>query len=226
MHNARGVSIAIEQVVIVIISIVILSLGVSLAFKIYSTSERQLAPVTGQLEQEIERALSSGSVVEMPVATKKISAKDMAEFGFGIKNDPAVTGAAPSNQPNNDFTVTISYGSALSPAGVDICQIQQCISGMKNAMVLPPEFIWTEGNNNVGYYSYSFSIPENKIKAFGLGILPKNNPSYGGRGQYYYNLCVCNSQNCAKPCTAEKFAEDANTGNNPYGFVTFSVIVG
>lgn len=209
--NNKGVQLAIEQVVIIVICVVILSLGIAFAFKIFSTSDQMIPPVEQNVQAAIERALSSGKVVEIPSSTKKVSAKDLAIFNLGIKNDKEVTAG-------NDFKVVISFNQALSLSGQKICESEDCQKGAMKAMLIPEFGLSADGLS----YSKRITIPENKMSIISFGVIPKNNPSYAGQGQYYYNACVCKDIcNTLIKCDSASFSAETKG----YGFVTFSVIV-
>ncbi|MBT3304378.1 hypothetical protein HN592_03540 [Candidatus Woesearchaeota archaeon] len=225
--NNKGISIAINQVVIIIISLVILGLGVTIAFNVVNTADAHLPGITQQTQDQLEKALSSGKIVEIPSSTKGGRAKDLTIFNLGVKNDPFVT------QGNESFHVIISFNKAIKKSGAEICTTDACKSGALREALIIPEF------NPLGGFSIAqkFNIRENEVKAINFGVQPKQNEFYAGIGQYFYNVCVCNGDGdtfpveCTTKPTAGGMAIDecnaANYGNleNAYGFVTFSVIV-
>ena len=215
--NNKGISIAINQVVILIIAIIIFGLGISLMFKIFSVSEYQLTGPDERIRLEIDRALSSGSIVEIPSSTKTVSAKDLAQFYLGIKNDPNIVNT-------NKFHVMIGFNKAISSTGRSICD-DKCTKQMITQSLLIPDFK-TSLTHSVSYST--LTIQENEVKTVGFGVIPNENDNYGGRGQYFYNVCVCNGTTCfdavgndIQECNANKFSVIVNQ----YGYVTFSVIV-
>ncbi len=221
--NKKGLSIAINQVVIIIISLVILGLGITIAFKVVNTADSQLPAISQQTQTQLERVLSSGKIVEIPSSTKSGGAKDLTIFNLGIKNDPFVT------QNNNSFQVIISFNKAIKRTGAEICTTQACKHGALIDALIIPEF------NLLGFNSIeqTFNIRENEIKAISFGVQPKQNEFYSGTGQYFYNVCVCKGDGVDYPvaCTTDTGVIDECSAtnyanlNNAYGFVTFSVIV-
>jgi len=205
----KGIELAINQVVILIIGIVIFGLGIALMFKIFAVSEQQLPGINEQIEQQLNKALSGGKVVEIPTSTKTTSARDMATFYLGIKNDPV-------SSSSDEFEVLISFNKAVNSQGQSVCD--DCSTKSINI----PDF--NELNDNA--LLSSLIIGENQVRVIGFGVTPINDPFYGGPGQYFYNVCVCEGFCDYDVCNAQEFSDknNYNESSSPYGFATFTVI--
>ena len=225
--NNKGISIAINQIVIILISLVILGLGITIAVKVVNTGEAHLPGISQQIQEQLENSLSSGRIVEIPASIKGGRAKDLTIFNMGLKNDPSVS------QGSNTFHVIISFNKAIKRNGVEICTTPACKNGALREALIIPEF------NLLGGFSIDkqFNLKENEVKAINFGVQPKKNQFYSGVGQYFYNVCVCKGDGANYPdvCVLDNTdptstISECNAANyagldNAYGFVTFSVIV-
>lgn len=205
--NNKGLSLAINQVVILIISIVILSFGTLLLFNVFGEAEHQLSPVDDKLRNQMGQSLSRGDVVEMPLSTQNIKADDLAKFNLGILNDPAVVNS-------EKFHVLINYTNAIEKGGGDID------ADLSDAFLLSPGDFpdYPPESNN------TFKIEENDHKVVKIGVHPKKSSNYGGPGQYFFAACVCEGDSCGSINTCN--SSTVSGLGDLYGYVTFSVITG
>ena len=107
MNKKGAIGIAINVIVIVIISIVILTSGVLLMKKFVGDAEGIKAQLDVKTEQELSRLLQDqGKRVAMPLNTKTLEAGSSHVFGLGILNiDPNAYGL--------EFSVDITLSKAL-----------------------------------------------------------------------------------------------------------------
>lgn len=206
--NSKGIDIAINQIVILIIGIVILSLGFAFLYKVFFAAQDQLPSLDARLEAQIEDSLRKGGIVELPANTKTIGYKDLAVFNLGIRNDPAIT------KTNNVFSILISY--KLGKCSGTLCEQDWIANG-----ILAPQFEVVGGTNLV---LDEVDIGPGQSEIFTFGVSPKGVDSdYKARGQYFFNVCVFNSASAPiSTCDAASYA--GNTNGN-YDFKTFSVII-
>ena len=142
--NNKGVELAINQVVMMIIGIVILGLGLAFVGKIISTSEQQLEGVDARMVRQLEEALDSGAVVQIPLNIQTSSAKDMSMFNLGILNDPVVSN-------NITFYIDLRTKGFVPRKGPG-----QNDQNNNDMFVLPPGFIETDE-----IATLEIEIPEN-----------------------------------------------------------------
>ena len=207
--NTKGASLAINQVVIIIVSVVILGLAIAFLGKIFATADHALPPVDERLEAELRNSLGD-NIVEIPRSTKKMRAGDLGLFTLGMLNDPSVS-------TGNQFSVLVSFDTGVKRDNSLICTSAACKSSMlTEALLLPPEF----STNAIGRQA-TYTLDDNELEVINFGLVPKDASKYAGRGQYFYNVCVCEGP-CGMPsCTATEYAGITNG----YGYVTFSAIV-
>jgi len=218
--NKKGVELAINTIVILIISIVILGLGIGLLAKVFGTAEQTLPGIDDRIQAQLERALSTGAVVEIPLSTKTIGAGDLAIFNLGILHDPAV-----SNTPT--FQVIIQFNQGLDRSGVPFTTPAKMI----DALLLPPGPPVFSDTSYDGRQTLA-SIKANEVKVIPIGVVPRQGNEYRGPGQYFYNVCVCKT-GCGGPTSVGTpiigsqncNSDTAASMSTLYGFATFSVIV-
>ena len=85
--NKKGISLAINQIVILIIGVVVLGLGIAFAVKVFTVGEYQLPGVEERVQKAIEESLKTGDVVQIPISSRTIGAKELALFNLGILYD-------------------------------------------------------------------------------------------------------------------------------------------
>lgn len=207
--NNKGLSLAINQVVIIIISIVILSFGTVFLFNIFGAAEHKLSPVDDKLRNQMGESLSRGDVVEMPLSTQNIKADELAKFNLGILNDPALTG------DENNFHVIINYTNAIDSDGIEIEN-----ADLSDAFLLSPK----DFPDYPSKTSNKFTIEENEHKVIRIGVHPKKSSNYEGPGQYFFAACVCEGTDCDGETTCN--SSTVSDIDGLYGYVTFSTIVG
>jgi hypothetical protein len=221
--NSKGMELAINQVVILLISIVILGLGIAFVARIFTAAEQTLPGIDSRTEEALRNALSSGEIVEMPINIKTIGANDLATFDMVILNDPKVSTPVGSTTSNDKFSVLISFNKAIDRRGNDLCA-SGCTTQIKT-LLLEPGFTLSGS-----LWSQTYTILPNDYKFIKFGVLPRNKGvAYAGPGQYFYNVCVCQNS-CASgstaitSCDATSYESNVDSANK-YSFLTFSVIV-
>jgi len=211
--NNKGMEIAINQIVILIIGIVILGMGFTLVSKIMNAGDNLLEGIDDRTEQQLEKSLSGDHVVEIPLSTKKMMANEMKMFYIGIYNDPLVTG----NTFNGKFEVIISFNKAINSRGLPINNLNKEEITKKTLLLIDSGTI-ADGANGI---NYEIKVPDDDFGIVSLGFNPKLMKL--GRGQYFFNVCVC-KDNC-NPQINSCDASTVNSLNNLYGFSTFSAII-
>jgi hypothetical protein len=114
MFNKKAaIGLAINTIVIVIISIVILGAGITLMRNMIGGADDIKAQLDQQTEAELERLLiDQGKKVALPLHTTTIEAGESHVFGLGILNiDESVYG--------NAFEIEVSYSSSFNEDGDD-----------------------------------------------------------------------------------------------------------
>lgn len=92
----RGLELAANLLVVLIISVVVLGLAGGITWKIFCASGDKIEQLDAQAEKYIEQRLTSGAAVQAPDASKDArppagfcgaKAPAYAEFGVGVRND-------------------------------------------------------------------------------------------------------------------------------------------
>lgn len=117
--NRRGLELAANTIVTLIVAVVIMSLAISLTYSVFCGAEDYARDVDSQSEQRIEQLLSGGGRVQVADNTKTAEAKGSvmcgrepvatATYALGIKNDG----------PADDFRVNVT-----GPDGTNTDEIQ------------------------------------------------------------------------------------------------------
>ncbi|MBW2998395.1 hypothetical protein KY321_02545 [Candidatus Woesearchaeota archaeon] len=201
--NKKGMEIAINQIVILIIGIAIVGLGLALVGKIMSSGDSQIEAANANIRAQFERSLSSDELVDIPLKSRKMQAKDLEIYHLGIYNDASVS-------ENNDFHIIVT-GSG----GDD--------EKMMNALQILDAKPTTGITKSQGILE---TIENGEVGVIPIGFLAKEGPL--GMGQYTYNVCVCDGEDClgnnggsVTQCTSESIQNI----DNLYDFITFSATV-
>ena len=111
-HSKKGdISLSMNFLVVIIISIVVLGMGLTLLYKLFSTAEEQKAQLDAKTEDELRRLLiDQGKQVALPFNTVSLHGKESYIFGLGILN---------IDTDNDQFMVSVSLATT-DPAGITI----------------------------------------------------------------------------------------------------------
>ena len=102
--NRKAIELSINFLVIVIISLVILSSGILLVRKYFSTAQEIQLQLDDQTEANIEELLDEGERVALPLKRKTIPAGEADIFGLGVLNiNPGATTAFSVNIEFNEL---------------------------------------------------------------------------------------------------------------------------
>jgi hypothetical protein len=112
MHNKKGaIGLSINTLVIIIISLVILSGGITLLYKFIGGAEDIKHKLDQRTDQELERLLvNQGNQVALPLHTRTIERDDSVVFGIGIRNIFEKQG----------FTITADLDDVINEDGISI----------------------------------------------------------------------------------------------------------
>ena len=102
--DKRGVQLALNTLVVIILSITILALGAVFLFSFAGETESLSAELDSQTNQQIESLLTQGQKVAIPLNTKATEPGGQAVFGYGIIN------VLPQGA---EFTRQISFSKAI-----------------------------------------------------------------------------------------------------------------
>lgn len=202
----KGVAIAINQIVIFIIGIVVFTLGIVMISQIFNTSEQILPQIDEKFKAQLERTLSDGDLVEIPLSTKHGSAKDLTLYHLVLRNDPGVypNHVDDSHLFDNDFIINITSNGHLDRFG----NLDED-DAFLDLLLLNPQW-----ESHSTHYNLSINMNVNSVESFALGISPSDSAEYAGPGQYTYQVDVYKVQRTQLPYETK-----------PYDTVTFSLIV-
>ncbi len=163
MNKKGAIGIAINVIIIVIISIVILTSGILLMQKFIGGADDIKAQLDLKTEQELTRLLQGqGKKVALPLHTVTLQAGNNHVFGLGISNiDPSSYG--------NDFTVDISLSKAVDRDD----NVLDISAGIPLSWLL--------------YDLGPFSLQENQYESVPILVNPPNDAK---KGTYIYNVKV------------------------------------
>ena len=111
MNKKAAVSLSINTLVIIIISLVILGGGVTLLYKFVGQADEVKGELDRQTDEQLERLLQDqGKQVALPLSTATIPAGKSHVFGLGILN----------TDPEQDFKIDIHATKVAGVEGSDI----------------------------------------------------------------------------------------------------------
>ncbi|MBI2146130.1 hypothetical protein HYU22_02210 [Candidatus Woesearchaeota archaeon] len=106
MHKKGAIGLAVDVLVIIIISLVILAGGITILYKFIGGAEQTKAQLDERTNQELERLLvDQGQQVALPLHTATIERGDSHVFGLGILNIGGV---------GNQFQVQVELDKAVN----------------------------------------------------------------------------------------------------------------
>ncbi|MBD3354943.1 hypothetical protein GF361_03080, partial [Candidatus Woesearchaeota archaeon] len=101
--NKKGIELSVNFLVIVIISLVILSSGILIVRRYFSTAEDIKTQLDEQTERQIEASLGQGKMISVPFKRKTIGRGESDILGLGVLN---------IEDHRTEFNVNISLSSA------------------------------------------------------------------------------------------------------------------
>ena len=128
-HSKKGdISLSMNFLVIIIISIVVLGMGLTLLYKLFSTAEEQKAHLDAKTEDELRRLLiDQGKQLALPFNTISLHGKESYTFGLGILN---------IYTDNQEFNIIVTL-SASDPEGITIDTLKWLLY-LKDTFTIPP----------------------------------------------------------------------------------------
>ena len=113
MKNKKAMTLSINSLVVIILSLVILSLGIVLMRTFFTSTAELKAKIDSQTETKISSLLAEGEPLAIPVNRKTIPTNQHSTFGLGILNILQEPG-------QNTFTVDIIFSGAYNKMNVQI----------------------------------------------------------------------------------------------------------
>lgn len=202
--NKKGVEIAINQIIILIIGITIVGMGLILVGKIMTSGDSQIDAANANIKAQLERSLSSEELVDIPLKSRKMQSNEFEIFHLGIYNDASVA-------DGTNFYVIVTGSSGSTD--------QQLYDAL--------QVVTTESTSGFSKRVLE-TIQKGEVGVVPIGFKPKEGSL--GMGQYTYNVCVCNGDSCEdKANSATKItdckSDDIQNIGNLYDFLTFSATV-
>ncbi len=167
VNNKGAISLSVNALVIIILSLVILGSGVTLLFKFIDTSVQAKADLDARTEQEIERLLiDKGKRVALPFHIATISGGQQHTFGVGILNI----------NPEEKFHMELELSKFL-----DQTNIEQTSDQLKQ-----------ESDEWLLFNPAPFTLSENEQTKQVILVAPANSAP---KGTYIFNAKIIKSNN-------------------------------
>jgi len=166
----KGLTLSINVVVMLIISILIFILAISMLWNWYGKAESLKADLDRQTEEQILSALRQGNqLVSLPITVKQITRGDAATFGLGVRNIG----------PTQTYNVQLSFSGAYTPQG-------------RSNQNVDAQYI---EDNWLGQFQTieSITLTPNELRALPVLIKAQNNVQQNiptPPGDYVFNICV------------------------------------
>ena len=164
--NKKGFEIAINFIVILIITLVVFGMGLYFAKQIFFKAKQITAQLDQNSEDRINLLLDRGEQVAFPITSKDISGNEIAVFGLGVLN---------VLDSGTMFTVEIKCSKYVNRAGAEVI-----LGGSKTYCDL-------EGNQKWSFPIDPFSLGKNDKKVIPIAIVP---PSGKPAGTYAFQVTV------------------------------------
>ena len=178
MNKKAAVSLPINLMVVIIISLVILGLGVTLLYKFMGEAEKIKADLDDKTAQELERLLvDQGQMVALPLHVAYLNPGEDHVFGIGILNI----------NPVNDFTIEVSLSAAADLQGNPILEDQAQTAPW---LLYPINPLTIKENKHVKE-GIMVSVPKTAVKGqyiFNVIILDSSGNQYGNTQKFYVNV--------------------------------------
>ncbi len=181
--NKRGFQLSINMFVVLIISLLILGLGFSLFAEGADSITVLTEQVDAQTESQLNRLLDDGSILVMPFRDQEVKKGETAIFNLGLSNELG---------SEKSFYVSVTYAGA----SVDTPSLFPPNLGALDHVVNPQGYSCAPQQSNcwknwIQVPLQKTTLPNNDRKAIPIGItLPKDGVDLP-RGQYIFNVDVC-----------------------------------
>ena len=170
MHKKGAIELSVNTLVIVIISIVILTSGITLLYKFIHQSEELIIDLDAKTDAELERLLvDQGKQVALPLHTAEVPRGQTHLFGLGILN---VGGQLDAKDIGEEFTIQTEFVKLVDIQNNDITD-----------KIITKEEI----NQWLFYNSEPQTIKENEHTKTSILV---NVPTSALTGQYIFNAKV------------------------------------
>ncbi len=178
MNKKAAVSLPINLMVVLIISLVILGLGVVLLYKFIGEAEKVKADLDQKTSEELERLLvDQGQMVALPLHVTYLNPGEDHIFGIGILNI----------NPADTFIIEVGLSSAADSQGNSILETQAKTSEW---LLYPTNPITIKENEHVKE-GILVSVPKTAEKGqyiFNVIIRDADGNQYGNTQKFYVNV--------------------------------------
>lgn len=164
MKNKKGIELAINTLVIMILGLVILIAGTSIFFKAYNKTVEMSEEVDSQTQKRLADLLNDGSSVVVPITSKEAERGKRVDFNLGVNNELL---------RDATFKVEVEY---MDSTGNDVLDKQNCDWENED---------W--GKCGPFYIKELFELRNNEQKFLPIGIIV---PKEASKGQYIFGLDV------------------------------------
>jgi len=113
MKNKKAITLSINSLVVIILSLVILSLGIILMRGFFRSTAEIKASIDTQTEAKIASLLAEGEPLAVPVNRKTVPTKQHTTFGLGILN-------IFQDSPQTVFNIDVRFTNAFNKMNVKI----------------------------------------------------------------------------------------------------------
>lgn len=179
--NKKAVELPISMIIVLILSILVFSFGITILFKSYKWATQQGGEIDAATQREIERVLLEGNnVIALPKNTARARVGQQVPFGLGIRN------ILPDK---NEFAITISFSGAYTAADAPITEA--------TATTVEDEWLGNlRQQQNIKIDGYGQKITPLTIK-IGNYISTSTRTQ---KGTYVFNACVFKQANAQTSC--------------------------
>ncbi len=178
MNQKAAVSLPINLMVVLIISLVILGLGVTLLYKFIGEAEKIKTDLDQKTSEELERLLvGQGKMVALPLHLAYLNPGEDHVFGIGILNI----------NPADSFTIEVGLSSAADLQGSPILEDQ---AQTAQWLLYPINQIAIKENEHVKK-GIMVSVPKTAVKGqyiFNVIIKDSSGNQYGNTQKFYVNV--------------------------------------
>ncbi len=178
MNKKAAVSLPINLMVVIIISLVILGLGVTLLYQFMGEAVRIKADLDDKTAEELERLLvDQGQKVALPLHTAYLNPGENHVFGIGILNIKSA----------DDFTIEVSLSAAADLQDNPILEEQAKTSDW---LLFPIHLLTIKENEHIKE-GIMVSVPKTAVKGqyiFNVIIRDSSGKQYGNTQKFYVNV--------------------------------------
>lgn len=119
--DRRGIELPVSFIIILVVSMIVFGLGAGVTYTLVCGAEDQLASLSAQQQQEVERRLLTGPAVIIPDATKNAEQPSSICGGASVPGASYALGIRNDGNTQTTYTIECSYKGIEAVSAGSVC---------------------------------------------------------------------------------------------------------